>query len=657
MSSPSSAAMSQPQRRLSVRRGSVSASDPYGQHATLNHDPNRSSSSTLTIVRVLDPSLQAGAPQGTTLINLSEPPAPALHRRSLRHPGSTTPSMNADGSSFGRLSFAFSSFAPNSSASAASSSPASAPAVATSPSRRASSPSTSPRIRSSSPQFTRRQSASGSSPFSKPNLSPEQLVDLARQSTSPRYAPPPASAPSTPHPPALANPVGSSNPAAGTMTAPATFTPLPDDIYLPFIDRPIEVTQLLSIHPTTKLFSLLAQTFPRTQDPENLDDFTFSADPAKWSFGTLRLWLTIVDRQTASDTLWVRNARRCILSHSELIWERLKGALGVPPELEVDGGYDTENMMAVDDRHDHPPRVSVSPVPAMLDADSGVEDSGESNTHPTPLPLSDVQSTQHDSMPSSPREDPLSTPIHLLIEPILASNVNAPGSANPPPLSLPSNLSQSTSLGQGDGLQDIGEEAEDEDSADTEAPERDTQPVEDSSQIHGLRISTSPVPSSPVFVSQTFSHPTSPVMNPNDSRRNSTELKWSSEFTLPLTRRISRTSSHGSVSSLGRPTFSNIYNSSGSDFGDNERTYDPVGDRGPGHPLFPSNFARLALGPTLSANNPNLHPSRSSAQPAHSRFAKWAPGGRPPSWIDAWDPVKHEYAATTASGSSIGGGE
>jgi len=651
--------MSQPQRKLSVRRGSVSASDPFGQHATLNHDPNRSSSSTLTIVRVLDPSPPTGAPQsnGTAPMNLSEPPAPVLHRRSLRHSGST--STNVDGSSTGRLSFAFSSFAPNPSASASSS--ASSTAAATSPSRRASSPSTSPRLRSSSPQFTRRQSASGSSPFSKPNLSPEQLVDLARQSTSPRYVPPPISTPSIPHIPVLANPMGSSNPAAGTITAPATFTPLPDDIYLPFVDRPIEVTQLLSTHPTTKLLSLLAQTFPRTQSPENINDSMFSADPTKWAFGTLRLWLTIVDRQTASDALWVRNARRCVLSHSELIWERLKGALGVPPELEVDGEYDTESVVAVDD---YPPRVSGSPIPAILDAGSAVEDLGESNTHPTSLPPSDVQSTRHDSTPSSPREDPLSTSTHLSIEPILATpasnaNVSTPSSANPPPLSLPSNLSQSTSLGQGDGLQDIGEEAEDEDGADTEAPERDkVQPVEDSSQIHGLRISTSSVPSSPAFVPQPFSHPTSPVITSNNSRRNSTELKWS-EFTLPLTRRISRTSSHGSVSSLGRPTFSYIYNSAGSDFGDNdsERAYDPVGDRGPGNPLFPSNFARLALSPTLSANNPSLRPSCSSTRPAHSRFAKWAPGGRPPSWIDAWDPVKHEYAATTASGSSIGGGE
>jgi hypothetical protein len=29
--------------------------------------------------------------------------------------------------------------------------------------------------------------------------------------------------------------------------------------------------------------------------------------------------------------------------------------------------------------------------------------------------------------------------------------------------------------------------------------------------------------------------------------------------------------------------------------------YDVVGERGPGNPLFPTNFARLALGPTLTA--------------------------------------------------------
>lgn len=109
-----------------------------------------------------------------------------------------------------------------------------------------------------------------------------------------------------------------------------------------------------------------------------------------------------------------------------------------------------------------------------------------------------------------------------------------------------------------------------------------------------------------------------------------------------------------------------------SDVGDSEseRAYDPVGDRAPGNPLFPSNFARLALGPTLRAkyvfamtstslayirsfSNPSLRSSHATTP----RWARWAPGSRPPSWFEGWDGVKQEYAATVASGSSAGGGE
>lgn len=35
-------------------------------------------------------------------------------------------------------------------------------------------------------------------------------------------------------------------------------------------------------------------------------------------------------------------------------------------------------------------------------------------------------------------------------------------------------------------------------------------------------------------------------------------------------------------------------------------TLGPESDRGPGNPLFPSNFGRLSIGPTLAANNPAL---------------------------------------------------
>jgi len=97
------------------------------------------------------------------------------------------------------------------------------------------------------------------------------------------------------------------------------------------------------------------------------------------------------------------------------------------------------------------------------------------------------------------------------------------------------------------------------------------------------------------------------------------------------------------------------YNVASSDIGDSEseRAYDPIGDRVPGNPLFPSNFARLALGPTLRANNPSLR----SPHVTTPRWKRWAPGSRPPSWFEGWDGVKHEYAATAASDSSVGGEE
>ncbi|KAH7920376.1 hypothetical protein BV22DRAFT_1050375 [Leucogyrophana mollusca] len=547
------------QRRLSVRRGSVSASDPFGAHAAVNRSCS-SSSSTLTIVRVVE------QPAPISL-NLADPPTTA-HRRSIRRqPNSTTD----------RLSFAISSFTQSQST----------PSSPTS-TRLPPSPSSSPRLRPSSP--SRRLSSS----YSKQSLTPDQLLDLARQSTSPRYSP---------------------------AVQPPSFTPLPADIYLPFIDRPAEVSTLLSTPPTLKLFSLLAQTFPKAP----ATDPVFSDDPSTWPFSTLRTWLTSVDRITADDALWVRNARRCVLAHSELIWERIKGALGVPPELELE-----------EEEWDEMEEEEALDSPAL----GGV----------------DAQDVSDSPTPGHPSASPLS------IEPIVATPSShppalTPGSVNPPPLSLPSALTQTDST---PGLQDIGEEdeVEDDDAKDKDKAAKEQAEAEDK-QVHGLRISTSPAPSSPT-AHGSFSYPASPFVY--DSGRNSVEPR-SPEMSPSLTRRMSRTSSHGSVASLGRPVlgaYSYGGYASGSDFGDtdSERAYDPVGDRAPGNPLFPSNFARLAVGPTLSANNPALRTPRTLPAPAypHPRFTRWAPGSRPPSWIEGWDPKKHEYAVTVASGSSVGAG-
>lgn len=187
-------------------------------------------------------------------------------------------------------------------------------------------------------------------------------MELARQATSPRTLAQIAQSPNNPTspPPTSAGSYGGGLlasggspvlrsqhiglPHDGAHVAPATFTPLPDDIYLPFVDRPSEVAHLISLPPDSKLFALLAQTLPKKYageggDPLDVPDATtvhLPRDPSLWTYAHLIHHLTQVDRDAVADPMWTFATRKCIISHSELIWERVKGAFGVPPELDFD---------------------------------------------------------------------------------------------------------------------------------------------------------------------------------------------------------------------------------------------------------------------------------------------------------------------------------
>ncbi|KAF5336005.1 hypothetical protein D9611_006320 [Ephemerocybe angulata] len=328
-----------PTRRLSARRGSTSAPDPYATHADINENPNRTSSSKLTIVRVLSPQ-----PAPSPAITLKEAP-PSFNSSSRRRRPGPGSSSASDSPPPGRLSFAFSNFGPADTSHGSDRSGA------------PSSPTSSPRLRPSSPRL----SAIGSTgSFSgKPRLTPDELVELARQASNPRTLAQIASTPGASSPlPSSAQSGGGHSltgspvlrsqsihlPNVSTQVAPATFTPLPDDIYLPFIDRPYEVSQLISTPPDAKLFALLAQNLPKVyagpggdpMDDPNATTIHLPQDPSLWTYPHLVHHLTQVDRDVAPDPIWTFAARKCILSHSELIWERVKGAFGVPPELDID---------------------------------------------------------------------------------------------------------------------------------------------------------------------------------------------------------------------------------------------------------------------------------------------------------------------------------
>ncbi|KIM90605.1 hypothetical protein PILCRDRAFT_812360 [Piloderma croceum F 1598] len=619
-------------RRLSSRRGSISASDPFGTHLHLNENPDRSSSSTLTIVRVTSPTDPA----------ISEHPS---RRNYLRHgsgssAGPGSPSTGRQDAPSSRLSFAFSSFSGSQTTGLSANS---------NNTPRSESPTNSLRPRPSSPNQNR---PSRSHSSSQPRLSPDQLLALARHSTSGQH--------SSPYKAPYADLVfpGSSY----GETSPASFTPLAPDVYLPFIDRPAEVLALISSPPSGKLFSLLGQTFPRSKGQPSpsiaaltsslqiaVDLSAFPEDPTTWTFPELILWLTTVPRTVAPDAFWVHQMRACIHERSELIWERVKGALGVPPELDMEDDDD-------DDDDGGQELFKSSDITTVRTGEEYLTAQASSD------------SDHHDDFVSSPIDadsDSDYNPLSLSIENIISTSTPSPitpsGSyTNPPPLSLPSSLGAPSSLSHSPhvpdaGLQNITEDQEEtEENPDT--PEnvglgkqikedyttaKSLDEAQPQCTIQGLKISTSSLrnstdspPSSYRRAYSVNSSPQQPALHPQGSPGHAFSLLSSSPHTRPKSLRSSSFGSLHSSSSL---------------------PYDPVGDRVPGNPLFPSNFARLAVGPTLRANNPSLRSPPHPPAPAYMMKHGAGVKRRPPSWAEGWDSVKQEYAVTIDSGSSVGG--
>ncbi|KAF9054501.1 hypothetical protein BJ165DRAFT_1590425 [Panaeolus papilionaceus] len=712
---------SQSHRRVSVRRGSTTAPDPFGVHSDINLNPNRSTSSTLTIVRVTPQTPQSN-------IHLHDPPSGhTLNQRRvhrfLGQTGGHGPAPTTD-NSINRVSFAFSSFG---------NSGAGIGGRSSSPSGGRESPSSSPRLRPSSPHFGPTSVFAG-----KPRLTPDQLVDVARQATSQRPPLPTTTPTSGPLSPGY---------SSGTV-APATFTPLPDDIYLPFIDRTTEVASLISSPPDAKLFTLLAQTFRKkdnTSDASSSPQITpdtkastpglieLPRDPTQWTYHQLIQHLTQIDRDIAPDFIWAIAARKCILSHSELLWERIKGALGVPPELDVDYDFlvedDTSSVHTSDISDDEgrgarghwsdwdavmdspvytraSKRLSMeSPSPSLyfsakkdeqeaafraqvdeklnsLPDGSGQTFSEDTNIrvkHPSTedtivAPTPHLQGghspgllIDHFSPPLSGQcESPMDSyedSNHVSIEPLLFSMSPTPPTNPPPPAS--------TAIGTLDlaGLGDIAEGAEEEEeeenasNADLESttagPASVTEGGDDlddddpnlisPSQIQGLKISTSPNPlqfagsppiTSPLHLPMHFgSQGPSPLSN---SYSNVAALAAGTgaqptpysptPYSNPPSRTHSRASSFSSIGPFQRSeSLTNLASSwsalaaahaaaqsgngsqyaasvIGSDAGDSTGYMSDGDTRMSGIPLFPSNFARLAGGPTLRANHPATKP-------------------------------------------------
>jgi hypothetical protein len=386
-------------------------------------------------------------------------------------------------------------------------------------------------------------------------------------------------------------------------------------VYLPFLDRPSEVAALISSPPDVKLFALLAQTFPirdRKGHPAAQPDH-LPRDPTTWTYHDLIYHLTKIDRDVASDFLWSIAARKCILSHSELIWERLKGALGIPPELDVEYEFLEDDQASPegseyggpqgerDDKWeeavlDSPVIMKTSTELPSLNTSSPTanHDHGE-RKHPIPRDFA-----YPESLSSSSDYD--STHIQISIEPLVASSDLT--NPNPPPSSLPA--------GEGLGLVDIAEDAEEDDDDDEvtkNEPDEEKAPFDSvlPSQIHGLRISTAPLSSSAIAATPplTATSTTVPLMSaPHASSSSAPPTAHSRTSSVSsLVGPFNRSESTGALSSLWAVSAQAGVFFSGSDAGD---SYDGKGDKdkmqGLG-PMFPGNFARLGSGLRRSSSS------------------------------------------------------
>ncbi|KIY68874.1 hypothetical protein CYLTODRAFT_421208 [Cylindrobasidium torrendii FP15055 ss-10] len=371
-------------------------------------------------------------------------------------------------------------------------------------------------LRSSSPG--RRQSIT----HSHNNYSPEELCQMAR-------------------PPTITSPPLS-----------PTFTELADDVFLPFIERPSEVQALIASAPTSKLFALLRKTFP------NDACGGIDQDPTTWSFDTVIQWLTGPDRDTVPDALWVRQLRACVLARSELIWERIKGALGVPPELDHDGilwSDDDSTQINTSDVEDGP----------RIGGVKGPWDDWDSASIDSP---SSLAAARHS--PILERLSPLPPPMGgdltspLIIEPITSSPAGSPFFQAAP----------SPSINPLDGIREEEESAATL-TANTPAVEQSMSP---GGHIQGLTISTSPssprtAPSRPMPVPPAHNRRSSWEGRPSFG---SSPLRHGSPGQSPvLSGRRSRPSSISSFSTMSLGSF----------------PMSPSEERS--GPLFPSSFATL----------------------------------------------------------------
>ncbi|WVR04563.1 hypothetical protein IAU60_001570 [Kwoniella sp. DSM 27419] len=172
-------------------------------------------------------------------------------------------------------------------------------------------------------------------------FSPDEVVDIARGLSSPVMMPEGGfkGAELKRRKSAGASSFGSrSGPTEQPPVAlePVEYVQMEEDVLLPFVERPAEVTDLASHPANEKMFKLIKAAFPKDPARPNWREIS----PEQWNWEELMKHLTKIDRPESPDYDWIFRARQAVRARSVALWEKLGICLGCDGDLLNAGSED-----------------------------------------------------------------------------------------------------------------------------------------------------------------------------------------------------------------------------------------------------------------------------------------------------------------------------
>jgi hypothetical protein len=116
---------------------------------------------------------------------------------------------------------------------------------------------------------------------------------------------------------------------------PVEYVQLDDDVLLPYVDRPVEVAELIAHPANDQLFNLLRAAFPK----KDLRAHWQALTPEEWNWDEFNRHLQL-PRGECPDYAWIFRARQACRQRSVALWEKLGTMLGCDGDLLNAGGDD-----------------------------------------------------------------------------------------------------------------------------------------------------------------------------------------------------------------------------------------------------------------------------------------------------------------------------